>query len=90
METVLFINGVYHSQYSVSDLQTFLESFCLNNGLLLSEVKAYLPLTVEQKAQLDAALDEDSSLFMKDGKYMVTEKEGGFDVVKFEISLTLA
>lgn len=87
MELVIFINGVYHSHFIISDLNTFLPNFCTNNGVEESEVSLFHPLTVEQKNQVQLLLDENSTLRMYQGKVQVIERIEGTDTAKIEIQL---
>lgn len=87
MELVVFINGKYHSHFSVSDLETFLPSFCINNGVEVNEVSIFHPLTVDQQNQVQSLLDENSTLKIHQGKVQVIERIEDIDTVKIEIQL---
>lgn len=87
MELVVFINGKYHSHYVVSDLETFLPSFCINNGVEESEVSLFHPLTVEQNNQVQSLINETSTLKIHQGKVQVIERIEDTDTVKIEIQL---
>ncbi len=87
MELVLFINGVYHSHFSVTDLNTFLPNFCINSGVEESEVSLFHPLTVEQNNQVQSLLNENSTLKIHQGKVQVIERIEDTDTVKIEIQL---
>jgi hypothetical protein len=87
MELVVFINGVYHSLFFVTDLETFLPSFCTNNGLEVSEVSLFHNLTIEQQNQIQSLLSETSTLKIHQGKVQVIERIEDTDTIKIEIQL---
>lgn len=90
MERIIFINGVYHSQFFISDALAFLDSFCLNNGFEPSEVQMYLPLTEEQSSLIDSYVDNGDHLQLKNGQAIIVGMDNGEEVVKHTINLTPA
>lgn len=89
MEKLVFTNGKYFATFNISNPETFLSSFCANNGFETSEVMIRNPLSEEQQNQVQAKVAQGCRLVYVDGKATCRKhNEEGAEVVELEITLS--
>lgn len=77
MNILVFIRGLYHSEFVVFDTANFLNNFCINMDIPQSDVKLYHALTEEQKLTIKELDDsEDNTFLFEDEKALVRNNSG--------------